>query len=278
MKARFSLLAMAALLAVPAFAQDIPAGPDVWDTQGAGSTTVTLSGADWGALCGASSGNATVSLKGFNLPGQGTGDTIVNRLDYADLTSSSTANVNIQLAALSMVSDGSHPCSPATLRVVASPPSSQRIGGMTITRTSSAGGTFTAVVPIDADITAVDSAGNPVGRTVHIAGDLGDTSGSPWAYPTTTAAAAPIAWNPGVDPVTKQKVKVCRRGNKILPAIHCYQPPPKCKVVIQPGPVEPIGPIEGEPIGGIGVNRATQPQPIDDRVEPCYADDATPVG
>lgn len=263
MKARFFLIAFAALLAVPATAQNIPAGPDVWDTLGAGSTTVTLSGADWANLCGASSGDFTVSLKGFNLAGYGTGDTVINRLDDADLTSSSTATVDIQLAALSMVSDGSHPCSPATLRVTST--NAQRITQMTITRTSSEGGTFSASVAVDVAVKAVDSAGNPVGLTIFLKGNLNDTAASPWSYaPAINAVAATDPWHPGVDPITKKKVKVCRRGNKILPAWHCYQPRPKCKVVIQPAPLDAtkaeITPIEIEPIA----------------IEPCFIE-AQPV-
>jgi hypothetical protein len=232
MKPRILFLGLAALLcALPVLAQDIPSGDDVWDSVGGGSTDTTLSSADWRALCGVTVPDTTVQLKGYNLPGMGTGDTVVTRLDSTSFASSNPSRVRIQLKALSFVNDGSHPCSPLTIRVRQDV--SQNIGTMSITRTSSAGGTFTAQVPVNAIIEAVDANGNVVGST-FVSGVLGDNGGSPWTYSSGTTAAVATAttspWKPGVDPVTQQPVRVCRFGNKIMPAHHCYQPPPPCPV------------------------------------------------
>jgi len=228
---------IAVLCSLPMIAQDIPKGPDVWDSLGGGSTDVTLSGNDWKLLCGVTVGDTAVQLKGFNIAGLGTGDTQVDRLQDASLPSiGSSATVDIQLTALSLVNDGTHPCSPLTLRVKPDPSVTQGLGTMTITKTSAAGGTFSATVLVDALIEAVDSSGTVKGLTT-VTGTLGDTSPSPWSYAAPTSAAAASPWYPGVDPATKKPVRVCRIGKKILPARHCYQPRPKCKS-IRPVPVD----------------------------------------
>ena len=226
MRARILTLGLTALLsAFPLIAQDIPPGDDVWDSLGACATEVTLSSADWRALCGVTVADTAVQLKGYNIPGQGTGDTVVSRLDNASFSTSNTATVAIQLKDLSFVNDGSHPCSPLTIRVTDA--SSQALGTMTITRTSSAGGTFSAQVPVNAVIQSVDGSGIVRGST-SVSGVLGDDGTSPWTYAAGLSATSAQVWKPGVDPVTKQPVRVCRIGRKILPARHCYQPPPPC--------------------------------------------------
>lgn len=271
MKTRAFALGLATVLcALPLLAQNIPAGDDVWASVGGGATEVTLSPGQWSTLCGATvSANTAVQLKGFNIPGQGEGDTIVRRLETALLPSiGSSDEVPIQLQNLSMISDGSHPCSPKTLRVTHD--GTQRVGSMTITKTSSAGGTFLAEVPVSAVIETTDGTGNPV----YVDGSLGDESASPWSYaaPTsgfTAATTAAAPWHPSVDPVTKKAVRTCRRGNKILPARHCYQPRPPCQTA-NPGVINgaTIGDDTITPIGGGG---DTVP------VEACTYD-ATPVG
>ena len=111
------LLSAALLVALPGWGQDIPAGDDAWDSLGGGATEVTLSSADWKALCGASVPDTVVQLVGYNIPGLGTADTVVTRLDNAVFGTGNTATVKIQLKQLSFVNDGSHPCSPLTIRV-----------------------------------------------------------------------------------------------------------------------------------------------------------------
>ncbi len=232
MRARVFVMGFIAVLcSLPMVGQNIPAGPDVWDTLGGGATNTSLTSNDWKLLCGVTVPDTAVQLKGFNIPGQGTGDSVINRLDPASLPNiGSTATVRIQLANLSLVNDGSHPCSPLTLRVRQD--GAQGIGSMIITKTSALGGTFSASVKVSAIIEAVDSAGTVKGAT-PVNGSLDDASASPWSYaPQTGGAAQAGPWYPGVDPVTKQPVRVCRIGNKILPAWHCYRPRPKCKVIV----------------------------------------------
>lgn len=255
MKSRaFALGLAAALCALPLLAQPIPAGDDVWDSLGGGATDVTLSSADWAALCGiVDVPDTAVQLKGFNLPGYGTGDTVVARLDNANLQVGGTATVRIQLKRLSFVNDGPHPCSPLIIRVREDNTAPQVIDKMTITSTSPAGGIFSANVPVRAIIEAVDSNGNVRGSTTA-SGVLGDNSQSPWSYQPPIGGTGGKAWYPGVDPNTHQPVRVCRRGNKTLPAKHCYWPPPKCPIAKQVSAaqtqavgVEPCF-IEAEPV------------------------------
>ena len=226
MKARILLLclvaAIAAIAALPAAAQNIPAGDDLWSTVGSGSSYVTLTSADWFNLCGVHVSDTSVAMKGQALSGMGNGDTIVTRLDAASLPSvGSSATVRIQLKSLSMVNDGSHPCSPYTLTVA--PSGTQAIDNMTITRSSSNGGTFVAVVPVKVVITAMNGS-TAVGSTV-VSGNLGDTTTTtPWSYsPPTGGAIQSSPWYPAVDPSTQQPVTGCRFGNESAPTSHCYQ-------------------------------------------------------
>jgi hypothetical protein len=223
MKVRISVLCVvAAICALPVVAQNIPAGDDLWSTVGGGSSYVTLTDADWAAICGVHPGNVTVNLKSQALSGMGNGDTIVTRIDAASLPSvGSYATVHIQLKSLSMVNDGSHPCSPYTLTVT--PSGTQGIDNMTITRTSSGGGTFVAVVPVKVAITAYNGS-TVVGSTV-VSGSLGDTTTTtPWSYsPPTGGAIQTSPWYPAVDPSTGQAVTGCRFGNESAPSEHCYK-------------------------------------------------------
>jgi hypothetical protein len=280
MKARVFALGLAAVLCtlplLAASPPDIPAGNDVWDTPNGGGTNTVLTSADWFALCGVSVPDTAVQFKGFNLAGQGTGDTVVTRLSNASLpTNGSTATVNIQLYDLSFVSDGSHPCSPNTLRVRKF--GTQAIGTMTITRTSTIGGTFSASVPVTAKIEAVNSSGTVVGSTL-VNGTLNDTSSSPWSYaPPSSGAPQAGPWYPGIDPVTKAPVRVCRIGNKTMPAQHCYRPAPKCGTITGTGtgtvnPTSTATAIDDHS----GDVEVTPAEPVVVAAEPCYIQ-ATPI-
>jgi hypothetical protein len=270
MNARVLVLGLVAVLcALPLTATsppDIPRGDDTWDTPGGGGTNTVLTSADWFALCGVTVPDTAVQFKGYNIAGQGSADTVVTRLDDAALpTITSSVNVRIQLKALSFVSDGSHPCSPLTLR--ARQDSTQAIGSMTITRTSSAGGTFSASVPVTAIIESVNSSGGVVGSTL-VNGVLNDTSSSPWSYqPPSSGAPRTAPWYPGVDPVTKTTTRVCRIGNKNAPSQHCYQPAPKCGTVR----TATVGLSAGT---GTGTGSGTDAIAV---AEPCYFE-AVPVG
>jgi hypothetical protein len=253
----FVLCLVVGLCALPVLAQDIPAGDDVWDSLGGGATDVTLSSADWFALCGVTVPDTALQLKGYNIAGYGTGDTVVTRLDPASFANGNTVTVRIQLKRLSFVNDGPHPCSPLTIRVTEDTSVTQLIDKMTITRNSASGGAFSANVPVKAVINALDSNGNVVGTT-YVGGILGDASTSPWSYQPPTGGVTGKAWYPGVDPVTQQPVRVCRRGNKTLPAKHCYQPPPKCPA---PKPVQPVGTASADAISIEPCTTTVEPLP-----------------
>lgn len=251
---------VAMLLALPLAAQNIPAGDDVWDTVGGGATNTMLLSEDWADLCGVTVGNQTVQFKGYNISGYGTGDTVVTRKELADLTSSSQDTIAIELKELSFVSQGTHPCSPATLWVREY--GTQTEGSMTITRTSSAGGTFTASVPVSIIIEAKN--GSTVIGSVVADGIFNDTSASPWSYQPPTGGTSGKAWYPSVDPVTHQPAGTCRFGTETAPSTHCYQPPPKCptKSVLPAGSAS-IG------IGGEDEDDDAEPAPAPVPAEPC---------
>ena len=213
-----------ALCALPLLAQNIPAGDDVWDTLGGGSTNTILLSADWNALCGVDVADTTVQLKGYNLAGYGTGDTVVTRLADADFSGGNVATVAIQLKALQFVNDGSHPCSPLTLWVHQY--GTQTRGSMTITRNDSSGGTFSASVPVSIIIEAKN--GSTVVGSIKASGVFDDTTASPWSYNPPTGGTGGKAWYPGVDPSTGQPSTTCRFGKETAPSTHCYQYPPKC--------------------------------------------------
>jgi hypothetical protein len=232
MKHRLVLGLIAVLCALPLFATsppDIPAGDDVWDTPPGGGTNTILTSADWFALCGVTVPDTGVQFKGFNIPGQGTGDTVVTRLGNAPLPSNgSSATIAIKLKDLSFVSDGTHPCSGQGLTLRAHEDTVQATGSMTITRTSSGGGTFTASVPVSVVVEAVNSSGAVVGST-YMNGVLTDQSSSPWSYqPPNGGALKAGPWYPSVDPVTHDRSRTCRFGNENAPSSHCYQNPPPC--------------------------------------------------
>ena len=233
MRSRAAALGLAVLLcAVPLLAQDyfIAQGDDVWNTPGGGGTRTVLLASQWKSLCGVTVPDTSVTFKGYNIGGYGTGDTVITRLQDADVSGlNNPVTVAIRLKELSFVNSGSHPCSPLTLWVTES--SSQEDGEMTITRTSSAGGTFSASVPVSVVIQAKNSSGLVVGST-RGNGSFDDSSSSPWSFAPPTGGASGNEWYPSVDPVTHAAQGTCRFGNETAPSTHCYEPPPTCGGII----------------------------------------------
>jgi len=273
MKARvFALSLVAVLCALPLLAAypNITAGDDVWDTPGGGGTNTVITSADWFALCGVNVPDTSVTFKGFNIPGQGTGDTVITRLGDANLPSDgSSATVRIQLKALSFVSASSNPCSSQGLTLKVSEYGPQASGTMTITRTSSAGGTFSASVPVSVVIRAVNSSGATVGST-YLNGVLNDSGSSPWSYqPPNGGAPQPGPWYPSVDPVTHNPQSTCRFGNETAPSTHCYQPAPKCGGVgtAQAATAAGTGTAEATDTGDTSIGSDTQVNAI--AIEKC---------
>ncbi|HYN19393.1 MAG TPA: hypothetical protein VE078_00415 [Thermoanaerobaculia bacterium] len=266
MKVRSIALGLAVLLcAVPLLAQDnfIEDGDDVWNTPGGGGTRTVILGSQFQALCGVSGApDTSVTFKGHNIPGQGTGDTVVTRLDDADVSQLNVpVTVDIQLKKLSFRSTSTHPCSPNTLWVSES--GTQSIGSMTITRTSPNGGTFSASVPVSVQIVAKNSSGGTVGSTVRASGSFNDSSSSPFSFTPPSGGASGSQWYPSVDPVTLQAQGTCRFGNETAPSTHCYEPATTC-----PGPIV----IGNNSMKGVGAKAIAQPEPCSIEAEPKQVD------
>src|SRR4029077_15990686 len=99
----------------------------------------------------------------------------------------------------------------------------QSIDNMTITRTSSGGGTFVAVVPVKVAITAYN--GSTVGGSRVVSGTRGDTTTpTRWSSsPPSGGAIQTSPWYPAVDPSTGQAATGCRFARESAPARHCSQ-------------------------------------------------------
>lgn len=241
------------LLAVPATAQNIGGGDDIWNTSGNGATYTTINSSEWLLLCGVNAPSQTINMTGKNIPGLGTGDTVIARLGAADFSSGSTATVPIQLKRINFVSQGATPCSPNTLRMRERVPQAQQpVSTMTIVREDSLGGTFSAEIKVDAVYEAVNSSGVVVGSPVAVYATLTETSGpSPWSYQPPSGALNPSApWNPGVSK-TLQPVQIRRSCIDIILNEHAYKPATTCGRVPVPVDEEPIDvqPVDGD-LGG----------------------------
>lgn len=264
MRVRSVALGLAVLLcAVPLLAQDnfIEDGDDVWNTPGGGGTRTVILSAQWNSLCGVTAPDTSVTFKGHNIPGQGTGDTVVTRLDDADVSQLNVpVSVDIQLKKLSFRSTSTHPCSPLTLWV--SENGTQSVGSMTITRTSADGGTFSASVPVSVQIQAKNGSGGVVG-SVRASGSFNDSSSSPWSFAPPSGGSGGNQWYPSVNPVTHQPEGTCRFGNETAPSTHCYEPATTC-----PGPVV----IGNNSMKGVGAKAIAQPEPCSIEAEPKQVD------
>ncbi len=263
MRLSVTILAFALTLGAPAFAQNLPAGDDVWNTSGGGATYATIASAEWVQLCGVSAPSQTINMPGKNIPGYGTGDTIIARLQPAVFGSNGVAVVDIQLKKIGFISQGTTPCSPNLIRMIEDDDATQNITKMTITREDSLGGTFTATVDVTAVYEVVDSAGNVVPGTgsVPVSADMVEVGGpSPWSYRPPAGALNPgAAWHPGVSKTTLQPVQIRRSCLSIILNEHAYKPATTCKVIVQtdeePLPQEPnqIPNVRGVTAGAIAV-------------------------
>lgn len=278
MKRLLLLLALGVLVlsASPGVAQaddegDIPAGLDAWNTPAGGSTYLTLTSADWQALCGVSGASQQITLQGSDIQGYGDADTLVRRLDDAEFAGGDTATVDIVVEAISFVSESaqSTPCGTLSFSLALDGSVEQRTSQMTIERESSAGGTFHADILVDAVITATGGGGGSVGSLPY-SGDLLDPQGgTPWAYAAPAGALNPNApWHPGV--TTSGQPVVTSRSYQDILAAHAYKPPkPKCKRVI-------IGPADNNSIGGSDDDDVFLPNPGDED-EPSPSPSPSPI-
>lgn len=241
------------LLAAPAAAQDIPAGPDTWATTASGTTYIELTSADWQAICGAAGGSLQIQFKGIALRGQGDGSVVVTRFANADLTTSSVAYVPVKVTTLGFASVSSYgtPCGNLNFRVGLN--GGQQTATMRIEREGSWGGHFFVDLPVDAVVTAINaSTGATVGSVLKEGVLLEPSGGTVWSY---TPAANPLdpnaPWHPGVNQAG-QPVTISRYHQEIL-AAHAYKPVTYCGGAVigtkataspspSPCPAEPVEP------------------------------------
>lgn len=246
MRVRAAALGLAVLLcAVPLLAQDyfIEAGDDVWNTPGGGGTHMVILGSQFATLCGAvNAPDTSVTFKGYNIPGLGTGDTVVTREDDADVSVlDDPVEVSVLLKKLSFRSTSTHPCSPNTIWMSES--GTQTPGTMTITRTSGNGGTFGGTVNVSVAMVAKNSSGQVVGGTANARGSLNDSGSGTWAV-----GSGGAAWLPA---------GTCRFGNETAPSTHCYEPATTCPVVIGVGSTK-----------GVRSKAVAQPEPCSIEAQP----------
>lgn len=247
MRLTVTILAFALCLANPGFAQNVPAGDDVWNTSGGGATYATIDTPQWVELCGESAPSQTINMTGKNIPGYGTGDTVITRLAAADFSQGSTVTVPIRLKKIGFISQGTTPCSPNLIRMREN--GTQNDTQMTITREDSLGGTFSAVVDVTAVYEVVDSAGNvaPGTGSVPVNAEMREVGGpAPWSYRPPSGSLNPNApWHPGVSKTTLQPVQIRRSCLDIILNEHAYVPAKTCKVIV--GPADPV-PHDDEPV------------------------------
>lgn len=213
--ALFALVA-AALLAPPAGAQVIPAGPDNWRTADDGLTFYTFPPGDVESLCGRPATfdwDRRTSLRG--VPTADGWDTSVIRLKDAVLAPGETVTVPIVVEHLEFVSSAPHctPCGKIKWRVRA--PDGQPQTFMQITQESALGGTFNATISVQVVFDAFTLNGTYLGSLFYTV-DLPDAEGSPWSW------GGPTGWQPGIDPDDNSCVQELREKIGTLPSHHAY--------------------------------------------------------
>ena len=191
-----------------------------------------------------------VGLEGVPI-GPGTTDTIVERKE--GLASGTSGTIDIELVALSLRS-----VAPVNIggtlfdldvisgSLLGEP--DNPLGNMTITHNDPNGGTFVAVLPVDAKLTFTD-VGNPLNTNVQFFNDIFNSQGL-WSH--TPAAGYPNSstfpsggFYPGVDPNTGQPV-VTLESTSTLNAEHRVVP-----AIPEPGTLA----ILGLGLVGLGVSR-----------------------
>jgi hypothetical protein len=175
---------LVALLALPAVAQTIPPGKDLWVTPSNGQTTFTFPPGDVEALCGAppsSTWDHKVALKG--VPATGVDyDTVVSRLDPAVFnTTTLQAQTRIQVVGLNFASAArqSTPCGGLDWTVGLSGP--QAVTVMKLRLTSSKGGLFSADIAVNTEFRAFKG-GTYVGSLFYNIILPDPANGTPWSF------------------------------------------------------------------------------------------------
>jgi hypothetical protein len=269
--ARGTLLASCLLVGVPAFAQTVTAGIDVWTTPDDGNTKITsLVGnplpQDFFCI-GSASFSQEIALKGKTLAtsdsGLGSTDTIVQRL--ADATfSAGVATTQIQVKALSFeehaplsiaCADGTHTFH---VRVTLDQRTSPAVTGMTIhSDGTGTGGTFDATVVVPGRIVFTDigtgATLGPVYDTVNL-----QTSGAAWADNVGTGGVnhpGSVTVDTNGDGVPDLTLPGTSNGFHTGWSNHCN---PRCPVPIQHQGPHPTWPVPPPPPCSSTVTQAAQ--------------------
>jgi len=201
------LALLVSFLALPAFAQTIPAGKDYWVTPNNGQTDFTFPDKDVESLCGAtpsSTWNHKVLLKGVPAVGSDY-DTVVSRLDNAVFSTTLQASTRIQVAALNFASAAPQatPCGTLNWTVGLSGP--QAVTTMKLRRTSATGGLFSADIAVNVEFKAFTN-GAYLGSLFYNIVLPDPAAGTPWSFgPTGAFRAGMTPANDCID-VLRQKL------------------------------------------------------------------------
>jgi hypothetical protein len=185
------LTLLAAFLALPAFAQTIPAGKDFWVTPNNGQTDFTFPNGDVESLCGAPASttwNHKVFLKGIPAAGSDY-DTVVARLDNAVFSTSLTASTRIQVQSLSFASAAAQSTPCGSLNWTVGLAGSQAVTTMKLRRTSATGGVFSADIAVNVEFRAVRN-GVYLGSLFYNIVLPDPATGTPWSFGPTGAFRA----------------------------------------------------------------------------------------
>ncbi len=180
--AAFGIL-LVSLVALPAAAQTIPAGPDFWVTPSNSLTRYTFPEKDVESLCGATPSttwNHKVTLKGIPATGSDY-DTVVGRLDNAVFDTNGNASTRIQVRALNLASAApqSTPC--GTLNWTVRLAGQQAITVMKLRRTSAKGGFFSADIAVNVEFRATRN-GIYLGSLFYNLVLPDPAAGTPWSF------------------------------------------------------------------------------------------------
>jgi hypothetical protein len=246
-----ALVAILALAAVPALAQDvIPHGTDSWTTSGDGSSYTDLSLPAGFLDAGCPAFNGRVILAGVPIVTSppnafNGGDTLIERLEDATFDDKGVATTKIVVRGLHFRVADALKTGCGDWKADVGADKQQSATDMTIVRQDSTGGYFTAPISVNAVWTFTRTDGTV--RTLKTSNVLTSSDQSPWQSGscgkalatgrTTTAlvdsentgkpslkisAQISVGFHPGFGPSCRPVV-LCR-GKMIDPTIHCYGP------------------------------------------------------
>ncbi|HEY0558496.1 MAG TPA: hypothetical protein VGG20_29865 [Thermoanaerobaculia bacterium] len=201
-------LTLATLAAIPAAAQIIPKGVDYWVTPDNGKTTFKFKEGDVESLCHVKpvvKWDHQVTLHGVHTKGADW-DSAVARLTEARFDPAGNASTRVQFKSLALASTKASdtPCGKLnwTARLAKG---TQPITAMKITKTANQGGKFFADLALRVEMRATKADTGAYLGSLFYDVKLPDPAGTAWAFSSTHA------FQPGIDPVTKDCVDVLRK-------------------------------------------------------------------